>query len=291
MATKSTSPFQVMRSLTTDEFRTLKASIVEHGILEPILLDPEGNIVDGHHRMKVAKQLGIEPPTRVLEGFTQEELLAKAHTLNRARRHLSQAEQREFIAEHLSAEPGAANREIARRVGCDDKTVAAVRKDMIEKGELDAEEAKRTRKPKKTAEPAAEKTEAAEQDSADEATFTCEGCGKHKPVATQLNEVDGKNLCESCADGDDTAESPRLPDVEAPQFSDEPVDEDGFPLDADDPATLFDAVSGRLSRIIIDLQRVATDLEGSGLTADEWLSIRGQLGTAADTLGHIVVPE
>lgn len=149
MATKSTSsnPYQVMRSLTTDEYRTLKASIEVHGILEPILVDTQGNIVDGHHRDKAAKQLGIEAPTRVLKGFTPDELLQKAHALNRARRQLSQAEQRDWIAEHLAAEPKASNREIARRVGCDDKTVAGVRRSLIESAEL-PQDAARTRKPK-----------------------------------------------------------------------------------------------------------------------------------------------
>jgi len=45
--------YQVMRALTKDEYRDLKASISENGVKVPILVDENGEIIDGHHRKKI----------------------------------------------------------------------------------------------------------------------------------------------------------------------------------------------------------------------------------------------
>lgn len=166
MPTKSKSKYQVMRSLTADEFRALKASIAEYGVLEPVLVDEDGNTIDGHHRRKACEQLGVDCPTKVVGGKNEDELTAMAHNLNRARRHLGREEMRQFIAEELQRDPKVSNREISRRTGADDKTVGSVRKELVEAGDLekvdkvigkdgkerDLEKPKRERKPKEQVE-------------------------------------------------------------------------------------------------------------------------------------------
>ena len=66
-------PYQVMPEFDPDEFERLKKGIKEHGIEYPIIVDTNGNIVDGHHRVKAWKELGRDPsdiPRRVVDNRT-----------------------------------------------------------------------------------------------------------------------------------------------------------------------------------------------------------------------------
>lgn len=259
MATKSTKefPYQVMRSLTTEEFRVLKASIEIHGILEPVVVDEDGTIIDGHHRAKAAKALGIEVPTKVLKGYTHDEKLVIAQALNRARRHLTQHEQREYIAEHLLSDPKASNREIARRTGADDKTVGSVRNELIAEGQL-PDTASRSRKPKPEPQP---EPEAAEAD-----TITDE----------EGNEYDEP-----------------LVEVEAPAAgqTEESVSDASAQAEESEPATLFESVMHQVSGILVSLETVQSALEGAGLEAEQWQSIAEARLRIIESANAIVVPE
>jgi ParB-like chromosome segregation protein Spo0J len=48
-----------VRPLTSDEYALLKEDIAKRGIITPIIMDMAGNIVDGFHRDKIAKELGL----------------------------------------------------------------------------------------------------------------------------------------------------------------------------------------------------------------------------------------
>ena len=57
---------QLVPPLTSIEFINLKQSIKEsNGNIIPILVNKEGIIVDGHHRYRACKELGIEPKVEV----------------------------------------------------------------------------------------------------------------------------------------------------------------------------------------------------------------------------------
>src|SRR5271168_3435620 len=45
--------------LSPDEFEKLKADIQRNGQLEPVWLDEEGRVLDGRHRLRACKELGI----------------------------------------------------------------------------------------------------------------------------------------------------------------------------------------------------------------------------------------
>lgn len=119
--------FQSMPPLSPEEYRALEASIREHGVQVPILVDENGVIIDGHHRSKVADELGIDCPTEVRAGLADPEKVALSISLNIDRRHLSQVQRRDIVAASLKADPEASNREHARRTGTSDNTVRAVR--------------------------------------------------------------------------------------------------------------------------------------------------------------------
>lgn len=128
--------FQVMPPPTLEEYRALVESIAANGVQVPILVDEVGHVVDGHYRKHIAKQLGIHCPTQVMPGLTDAEKFAMALTLNVDRRHLSVAQRRELLATSIKAEPGASDREHARRTGTSPTTAGNVRSDLEKSGDV-----------------------------------------------------------------------------------------------------------------------------------------------------------
>lgn len=98
---------QVMPSLTAEEFSGLKEDIRENGILYPIFLDEDYNIIDGHNRVLCWKHLlleGVDPAPVAAHVFPEMDKY-KAHDLaiavNVKRRHLSPEQKRELVRSHL----------------------------------------------------------------------------------------------------------------------------------------------------------------------------------------------
>lgn len=65
-------------------------------MLIPIELDENGSVLDGAHRLKVCKELGLNPPTITRRGFSEQEKQAHALTLNLTRRHLGPVQRKEL---------------------------------------------------------------------------------------------------------------------------------------------------------------------------------------------------
>lgn len=129
--------YQVMPALSQDEFKTLRDDIEARGVLIPVEYDEDGNILDGHHRVKACEELGItEWPRFVRKGLSEEEKRVHARQLNLARRHLNQSQKRDLIADQLKDTPEKSNRQIAASLGVDDKTVGAVRTDLVNGAEI-----------------------------------------------------------------------------------------------------------------------------------------------------------
>ena len=130
-------PFQLLPPLTNVEFAALKASINDAGVLVPVEMDEEGNILDGHHRVRACQELGIDHwPMLVRSGMEKHEKRAHARKLNLSRRQLSFEEIREIIKDHLRDDPAKSSRQIADCLGVDHKTVLSVRVKMEDVGEL-----------------------------------------------------------------------------------------------------------------------------------------------------------
>lgn len=80
--------------LDDGERAALRASIEEHGVLDPVVVDGRKQIVDGRHRAELAAELGVELPTRPLpDGVSP---WAYGLTANLDRRHLT-AERRAAV--------------------------------------------------------------------------------------------------------------------------------------------------------------------------------------------------
>jgi hypothetical protein len=52
-------PFQLLDALANADYQALKADIAAHGVRVPIELDQDGNVIDGHQRLRACQELGI----------------------------------------------------------------------------------------------------------------------------------------------------------------------------------------------------------------------------------------
>jgi ParB-like chromosome segregation protein Spo0J len=116
--------FQVMPSLSPEEYAQLKADIARRGVLVPVEYDEAGEVLDGHHRVQICLELNIKDwPQLIRMGLTDPEKREHARKLNLARRHLDQQQKRSLIEEQLRDTPDRSNRQIASALGASDKTV------------------------------------------------------------------------------------------------------------------------------------------------------------------------
>jgi len=94
-----------MTDLTEDEYQSLKTDIARRGIIIPIELDEEGNVLDGHHRLRAWNELkteGIEQgdyPRVIRAGMTEAQKRNHIRALNVIRRHLTKEQRQEIWAD------------------------------------------------------------------------------------------------------------------------------------------------------------------------------------------------
>ncbi len=130
--------YQVMPELTAEEYSDLKADIQQRGVMIPIEFDEFGQVLDGHHRLKICQELGIKNYPKVIRaGMSEGEKLTHARKLNIARRHLTSEQKRGLIREQLIETPGKSDRQIAQALGVSHPTVAAQRRELEESGDVE----------------------------------------------------------------------------------------------------------------------------------------------------------
>jgi len=128
--------FQVMPPLTTDEYAALVEDIRANGVRVPIDVDQHGRILDGHHRDRACRDLGITPPTRIVQVADDAAARDHAYVTNTTRRHLDRAQRRQVITGSLLADPGLSDRQHARRCGASPSTVATIRAELVASGQV-----------------------------------------------------------------------------------------------------------------------------------------------------------
>lgn len=72
-------------ALTNSAYKALKESMAQVGQRVPVVLDKDGRVLDGAHRLRACLELGIEPVTEVYSGTEAGAILI---ALNARRRHL-----------------------------------------------------------------------------------------------------------------------------------------------------------------------------------------------------------
>ena len=79
--------------VTSDEYQTMKASIQQHGIREPIVINMQNVVIDGHTRIQIAKELGLKEVPYRTESYAsalEEQEAVIAYNLERRQLNLMQ---------------------------------------------------------------------------------------------------------------------------------------------------------------------------------------------------------
>ncbi len=147
---------QVMPNQTPEEFEALKGDIREVGIEDPIWLDKDWAIVDGHHRVRawielLSEGVHVSPvAANVYEYDEPEKIYERAMKRNLNRRQLNNEQKAELVRNHLKhlaevvyrdvlhrGEPVSWTTErIAKFLGLSVDLVRRVRREMEEAGEI-----------------------------------------------------------------------------------------------------------------------------------------------------------
>jgi len=121
MSTYTDTPYQLFPALDRATEDALRESINRWGVIAPIVVDQDGQVIDGHHRKRIASELGIYCDEQQIEVGSEDDARAIAATLNTDRRHMD-IDQRRAIVAHLR-EQGHSLRAIAGAVGVSQVTV------------------------------------------------------------------------------------------------------------------------------------------------------------------------
>lgn len=123
--------YQVMRPLTPEEYDALRASISKHGVNQPIDIDDQDRILDGHHRASICRELGIERVQVIVRRtlVTDAQKIDFAKTQNYDRRHATKDERDAYMRD-LRAQ-GLTYQQIADKVGVSVDTAHRTARDVV----------------------------------------------------------------------------------------------------------------------------------------------------------------
>lgn len=130
--------YQLLPALAEDQRDALRQSIEENGILQPIEVDEDGRILDGHHRAAIAAELGIACPSRTINNLDESGKRRYALTVNLMRRQLDKAARSGLVAQ-LRTE-GMSLRAIAAETGIPKSEVGRSVRELSQLGQLDQPE-------------------------------------------------------------------------------------------------------------------------------------------------------
>jgi N6-adenosine-specific RNA methylase IME4 len=88
MSKSNSGKYQVMGRLRPEEYDALESDIKTRGILVPVEVDEDGEVLDGYTRREIAEKHGLTYKTIVRKGWTEDQKKDHAFKLNLARRHL-----------------------------------------------------------------------------------------------------------------------------------------------------------------------------------------------------------
>jgi ParB-like chromosome segregation protein Spo0J len=140
-------PYQVMTPLDEDEYSTLRESIKKDGIRDPIHVDEYNNVLDGHHRVLAAREVGLwgqkeKEPAFVVHNTSgiEEKRRELAWELNMQQRHLDDGEKKDAIERRLKEldeqDDWQPNHEIAETLGVSSSWVREVRRRLEGSGNI-----------------------------------------------------------------------------------------------------------------------------------------------------------
>jgi ParB-like chromosome segregation protein Spo0J len=108
--------------MAAETFEQLVSDIRKHGIINPIILDEEFTVLDGHHRLEAARKAGLTLIDCIIRvNLTEDEKLEIAHKVNSTSRSLTPADKKRRAVELRSEQRS--YRQIAVWLGVGKSTV------------------------------------------------------------------------------------------------------------------------------------------------------------------------
>lgn len=121
--------------LSKEEYEQLKDSISDGGINVPVMIG-EHSLVDGRHRWRAARELGLkEIPAIFIRGLTVEQERELGVRVNAVRRQLTREQKRAMVRAELRRDPSRSSRYIASLCGVYHQMVETVRQDLRKEAE------------------------------------------------------------------------------------------------------------------------------------------------------------
>ena len=131
-------PDPILPPLPDAEYQALRDSIEEIGVQVPLLITSDGRIIDGHERLCVCLELGLDRyPMRILGGMTEAERRERAIRINAERRHLTRQQRRELLESVIRADPARSTRDLADLLRVAPRTVGRARAALVAGGSID----------------------------------------------------------------------------------------------------------------------------------------------------------
>lgn len=140
-------PYQPRKTFTEDKMAELVRSILEHGILQPLIVRATGDgyeLVAGERRWRAAKAAGLEQVPVIIRQFSTREMMEIALIENLQREDLNPLEEA-YAYRRLMDEFGYTQEQMAERLGKSRPAIAntlrlltlhAAVREKVEKGEL-----------------------------------------------------------------------------------------------------------------------------------------------------------
>lgn len=118
----------------------LHASITAVGLRNPVVMDEEGNVIDGHERRSICEELGLDwlAGADVRIGLTEIQKKALAIELNLWRRpiHLTQKQRNELLDVYLMANPHLSEPQVAELFCVNQSTVNRRKRELMRQHKL-----------------------------------------------------------------------------------------------------------------------------------------------------------
>lgn len=132
--------YQFMRPLLKSEYEELKADIAQRGVMVPIEFDEHGNVLDGHHRLQICRELGITNYPKVIRaGMSEAQKVEHSEKLNSARRQMTAEDMRlmrEKARKAITKSPEKSDRLLGKELGVSHNVIGRVRKEMEQSGQV-----------------------------------------------------------------------------------------------------------------------------------------------------------
>lgn len=138
LGTQPRSKYQLFSSLTSDEYALLKRTIAERGVDVPTVWDKDGNLLDGEHRERACREVGINCPREVRHFDSEADKWEFILRVNCRRRQLDRKQKRKLIASYLKVDPAISDNTLADLIGGISKnTVQNVRHGLEKTRQID----------------------------------------------------------------------------------------------------------------------------------------------------------